>query len=363
MPTDSGVQLLFSTGASVLLTLAACSTQAQVDEQKDRSTETVVVTQPSESRAVTRVVTLGEPPEGEAQVVRIERKRTDGDEQIELWINGKKVDVKDAEGLEKALGDLNIQFFEESEGDEDGPDAHVFQVQPGGVQFRSLGQAFPGVAPTQNGMAWTSPKSMLGVQLAPISDDLREYLDLDGGAGVRIDSVVEDSPAAKAGLKPKDIIVGARIGSENHDSITIDELRQAIAKSEPETKVTLTVLRQGDKKKITATLAKWEAQPFGLAGGGENQIELLSPEFFSGRRLQLENIPELKEKFLMIEPQLRELRIDSNGLLKDQSLPSAEELMKRMDEQMKKVEEMLKQLQQQQIQLRQQVEKSPEPEA
>ncbi len=365
MPTDSGLRTLFCGGASMLLALAACSTQAQVAEEKSTSNETIVVTQPSKSRAVTRVVTRETPPDGQEQVVRIERKNTDGDEQIELWINGKKVDVKDMKELEGALGDLNIQFFDELGGDEDGPGAHVFQVQPGDMQLRNLGQVFSGAAPAQSGLVWSEPKSMLGVQLAPISDDLRDYLGLEGDAGVRVDGVVDDSPAAKAGLKAKDIIIAARIGSENHESITADELRAAIAETEPDTKVTLTVLRKGDKKKITATLTKWKSEPFGLAGGGANHIELVSPDFFSGRRVELDSIPEIRERMRLIEPQMRELDIDRDGLLqlRQRALPNTEELMRRMEVQMKQVEEMLKQLQEQQNQLRQQVEKSPEPEA
>lgn len=376
MPMNRGVQLMLCGGASMILALGACSTQAQETEQ---SPENVVVTRSAQPREVRRVITTKAPPDSEAREVRIERKSSDGDEKVELWINGKKIDVTNMDDVQKALGEggenIEWQIIEEPgegqahgmffgveppEGDEaEGGDVRVFRLGDGRqYNLTTLGG--------DGAFTFSQPKAMLGVGLASISDDLRDYLGLADDAGVRVDSVVDGSPAAKAGLKQKDIIVAAKIGSESHDSISAADLRKAIAEAEPDTKVTLTILRKGNKQQVTATLAKWDAGSMGLSTELNGLLQLGSPQLFNGRELQIEAmLPQLREHLLELQPriqhrgmQLEEMRLDQN-----EALPDREQLLKSMEQQMQQMQKMLDQLRRQQDQLHPQTERSSTPEA
>ncbi|MCC6908173.1 MAG: PDZ domain-containing protein [Phycisphaerales bacterium] len=358
MQTRSRLSALFCASASLLV--AASAAQAQVAVQKRDSTDTVIV-RPSRTN-VTSIVTSKAPPDGEKQDIRIERKVVDGEDQIQLWVNGQQIEVDDMDELREALKDLDIQVFDED--DLDGGAMELFKVDgPGALNFqvdaehlKNLGETFAGA----NFGLWTQPKSMLGVHLAPISSDLRDYLGLGGDAGVRVQSIVEDSPAASAGLQAGDIIVSATVGEESFESVAADELRKAIAAAEPETKVSLTVMRRGEKKTIEAALVQWKADQFGLVTEGDHMLQFMTPESLN-RQIEIESLPQIRS-FRLTEPQIRRFQLDTEQMLR-QAAPDMEEMMRQMDEQMQRVREMLEQIQQQQTEIRRQVQETPQPDA
>jgi type II secretory pathway component PulC len=92
--------------------------------------------------------------------------------------------------------------------------------------------------------------------------------------GAVVDQVYPSGPAARAGLRSGDVIV--RLGE--HDVKQLDDLYQAMDRLEPNEQVEITVRRNGEEEKLTATLASREdffgEQPFrGFRGdeffGGE----------------------------------------------------------------------------------------------
>ena len=91
--------------------------------------------------------------------------------------------------------------------------------------------------------------------------------------GARIQSVAEESPAAKAGLKEGDIIT--KINDTKISSP--EELTKAIGKFKPEDKITITYKRDKKEQKTTAILAKRKPSPM-LAMGGPND-DMLSRNF------------------------------------------------------------------------------------
>jgi membrane-associated protease RseP (regulator of RpoE activity) len=124
----------------------------------------------------------------------------------------------------------------------------------------------------------------LGVQI----EEETEYS--EGGA--RVDEVVEDSPAAKAGLREGDIIVG-------FDGKTIRgprSLTEKIHAEAPGSKVDVTVVRDGKRQTLTVELGerpkgnvfswgpKWNPEEF------EKQMQGLQEKL---QGLQLEPLPEL----------------------------------------------------------------------
>lgn len=94
-------------------------------------------------------------------------------------------------------------------------------------------------------------RGWLGVQIQPLDTELAETLGLDKDKGALVAGVTPDSPAAKAGLKPGDVIVGV-------DGKSIGEMRELprlIAANKPDAKVALKIWRDGKEIKETVQLA------------------------------------------------------------------------------------------------------------
>ena len=97
-------------------------------------------------------------------------------------------------------------------------------------------------------------RGWLGVYIQDINENLKKAFGLDTDKGVLVSSVVEGSPAEEAGIKPGDVILKID-GKEIENSL---ELRTKIASSSPGTKVTITLLRDGKKKKVDVILGEME---------------------------------------------------------------------------------------------------------
>lgn len=94
------------------------------------------------------------------------------------------------------------------------------------------------------------PAPWLGIWMLPVNDELASYLNLPFKSGVYVDSVVENSPAAKAGLKGRDII--REINREQVASP--DELAEKIKKMKIGEKVALLVWRENEFRTFTVIL-------------------------------------------------------------------------------------------------------------
>lgn len=96
----------------------------------------------------------------------------------------------------------------------------------------------------------------IGVSTNTLTKQLADYFGIAGGKGVLVSNVVEDSPAAKAGLKAGDVIT--EVDGEKIDEV--GDLSRAInRKSEGD--VTLTITRDRSQQTIRVTPEKGEATP------------------------------------------------------------------------------------------------------
>ena len=98
----------------------------------------------------------------------------------------------------------------------------------------------------------------IGVGVTPLTKQLGEYFGVSGGKGLLINSVRENSPAAKAGLRAGDVIVeveGKQVGE------TFDLLR--IINEKKEGDVTLTVVRDRNRQtfRVTPEVLKGTSSP------------------------------------------------------------------------------------------------------
>jgi len=90
----------------------------------------------------------------------------------------------------------------------------------------------------------------LGIYLQPIDKEMAEALDLSSTEGVLIAEVSKNSAADKASLKQGDIIIAY------NDKVIKDvaSFKKEISLMNPGDKITLTIIRDGQKKKITVIL-------------------------------------------------------------------------------------------------------------
>jgi serine protease Do len=97
-------------------------------------------------------------------------------------------------------------------------------------------------------------RAYLGVGVVQLSDERVKALKLPSDRGVEVTLVVPNSPAAKAGLKPNDVIL--ELNGKPADSA--EQFPALIADAGPGAKVSMTLWRNGAKQTLTATL---EAPP------------------------------------------------------------------------------------------------------
>jgi serine protease DegQ len=91
----------------------------------------------------------------------------------------------------------------------------------------------------------------LGIEPAPVTQEVAAQLGLDQAAGVLVMSVGDGTPAAKAGLQPGDVVV--RLGDKPVG--TVEDLFGELRQHRPGDRVTLTVVRDGRPRQLAAALA------------------------------------------------------------------------------------------------------------
>jgi serine protease Do len=99
-------------------------------------------------------------------------------------------------------------------------------------------------------------RGLLGIGIDEVSAELADALGLDSRQGVLVTSVLEDLPAAAAGLQTYDVI--REVDGESTD--TPAALRNQIAHTSPGTKVHLKILRDGRERSFTVELASLDEE-------------------------------------------------------------------------------------------------------
>ncbi len=133
-------------------------------------------------------------------------------------------------------------------------------------------------------------RAQLGVSVQGVTSDLAESLGLKDVGGALIGSVTPGSAADRAGLKRGDVIKAFN-GQAVRDTNT---LRNRVAEAEPGSTVDVTIIRDGDEKKISVKLD--EAAGDKVAAGGSEpgradqtalgiSVAPLTPELASRYRL------------------------------------------------------------------------------
>jgi len=95
-------------------------------------------------------------------------------------------------------------------------------------------------------------RGWLGVQIQPVTADIADSLGLKKAAGAMVDEPQSGSPAAKAGIESGDVITAVN-GAPVKDA---REFARTIGMMAPDTSIKLDVVRNGEPRSITATLAQ-----------------------------------------------------------------------------------------------------------
>jgi S1-C subfamily serine protease len=100
-------------------------------------------------------------------------------------------------------------------------------------------------------------RGWLGVTLQPLDRELADYLAIPDATGVIVNSVAEGSPAARAEIRPGDVITGFEgfpVDAEKDEDIGI--FQRIVAGLEPGKDVTLELLRDGKPRRLEVRIGK-----------------------------------------------------------------------------------------------------------
>ncbi|MEZ5357934.1 MAG: PDZ domain-containing protein [Candidatus Zixiibacteriota bacterium] len=94
----------------------------------------------------------------------------------------------------------------------------------------------------------------IGVSIQDLNEQLGDYFGVQDGNGVLVVEVMDDSPAAKAGLKAGDVVIGV----DDQSIEASQDLQEYIAAKSEGDKVDVKLLRRGEKKTLSVEVAESE---------------------------------------------------------------------------------------------------------
>ena len=127
--------------------------------------------------------------------------------------------------------------------------------------------------------------SYLGVQTENVSNENYGKYNLREPRGVAVTRVIENSPAAKAGLQKGDVI----IKFDNEEVKSEAKLLRLVAEIAPDQKAEITVLRNGGEISSTVVMGKRTEPEFRAFGNGNGMVIPAPPEQL--RRLNVPPVP------------------------------------------------------------------------
>ncbi|MEQ8735186.1 MAG: DegQ family serine endoprotease [Rhodospirillaceae bacterium] len=108
-------------------------------------------------------------------------------------------------------------------------------------------------------------RGWLGVKIQTVTPEIAESLGLDKARGALVAEAVEDSPAAKAGVEPSDVIL-------TFDGKPVEEMRQLpliVAETDIDKRVKMTVWRGGKERTLNVLIGELEEEAVQVASRGD----------------------------------------------------------------------------------------------
>jgi S1-C subfamily serine protease len=142
------------------------------------------------------------------------------------------------------------------------------------------------------------PPVYLGVQLQPLTPDLRKQLKADVDDGVVVAEVIPNSPAEKAGVKRDDVITA--VGG--HPVKGPEDVREEVQRAGPGKELALAVVRGGEKLTLKATPRAGVFGSFIIPGDERFPFPDLGSMSDQGRRIR-----DLERRVEELEKRMRNL--------------------------------------------------------
>jgi serine protease Do len=171
-------------------------------------------------------------------------------------------------------------------------------------------------------------RGWLGVSmnLPPFTPEMAKYFGVKQGSGVLITALTDENqnpsdntPAAKAGIKPEDVIVGFG----NAKIYSVQDLRLAVANTPPGQKVKVTVVRFGEEMTFDATIGERKIEDRDQDGGSysfEEKKEEAKPEI----GLSFDNVPARMAQEIGVSGGALILSVKPGSLAEDAGLSGQE---------------------------------------
>lgn len=147
-----------------------------------------------------------------------------------------------------------------------------------------------GERPRVRMMAFGGSGGWLGARIQDVDEELAEEAGLPGVYGARVESVVEDGPAAGAGLEEGDVI--ARWNGDRVESVA--ELQRLLRETPGGRTVTLGLIRSGDERDVRVEL--------GDRADRAGHLRMVVPTPDEARRLRLRSPRPLREREITVRP-------------------------------------------------------------
>lgn len=94
------------------------------------------------------------------------------------------------------------------------------------------------------------PTPFVGIAMEPVPPQLRSHFDIAEGFGVMVAMVLEDSPAAKAGIKAHDLVLKV----DDQRVVNMEQVKALISSGKKGDSVKLTLISKGQEKTVDVTL-------------------------------------------------------------------------------------------------------------
>ena len=109
-------------------------------------------------------------------------------------------------------------------------------------------------------------RGYLGIGIQDLTSDLAESFGIKQVKGILVTQVYDGSPADKAGFKQGDVVVAY----DGKDVADVGELRNNVSLTPPGSRKEITVIRNGKRKTLTATIGTLTKEEMAQAGGNDS---------------------------------------------------------------------------------------------
>ncbi|HVR30384.1 MAG TPA: PDZ domain-containing protein [Thermoanaerobaculia bacterium] len=115
------------------------------------------------------------------------------------------------------------------------------------------------------------PRRYIGLQLLTLTPELRRHFGVPADRGVMVSKVLEDTPAARAGIEVGDVLIAA----DGSPVAAASDITRVLSGKEPGQEVRLELWRGGEPTSLTVAFEDGETMPFGAGAPGMRRARVL----------------------------------------------------------------------------------------